>query len=115
MVLLDLLKRVYHIVRETHEQPLYVIGAGKSDTSSFRSNKEGVLISSQGVRNREIEKLFWGQIIPPAMVEAVGRDRILSAPNNTWKHYQMAVSCLLFVEIQITMMNTRQRLKNTSA
>lgn len=59
----------------------YVIGADPDQVDALHGNYvESVAPTTEGVLNGVVEQLYWFQLLPPTMVETVGRERLQSAP-----------------------------------
>lgn len=78
---IDCIVQLYELSCEQGVSPKYVIGADPNQVDAFRGRFGWTTEPTRdGIMNGAVEQLFWLQILPPAMVDDLGRERVLSAP-----------------------------------
>lgn len=74
-------RELYDASRAAGYPAPYVIGADPDQVDALHGNYgEVVAPTTEGVLDGVVEHLYWFQILPPNMVDAIGRERLLSAP-----------------------------------
>lgn len=78
--LIDFVARCYDRSRAVGHTPLYLFGASPTHVAKLRQDSDFLRTTTDGVRAGDLEELYWLQLLPPRMVDRVGRDRLTSAP-----------------------------------
>lgn len=77
---LELVARVYGASLDAGHRPVYVAGGDPTHVDHVRRQSGFLRTTREGVLAGEMEELYWLQILPPATVETVGREKLESAP-----------------------------------
>lgn len=96
----DLVKSVYECSRAVDQQPLYVIGGDASQSEWLYSGRQSLQTTADGVRAREVEDVYWVQILPPEVIATIDQDRrtVTSAPAHTVEELEDGSVLLLTAE-----------------
>lgn len=93
--LLALVTAIYEMSLSHDLPPAYVIGANTTETEHLRTGHERIRTTESGVREAEIEELYWLQIWPPEFVRSIGKQSILEAP--AWKVEELSDGAIVLV------------------
>jgi len=92
----DLVARLHERARGVGHEPLYALGADPNQLAALFGDGPGpVATTRDGVLDGRLEQLYWLQVLPPAMVEEVGRNALLDAP--AWRVDELPSGAVLLV------------------
>lgn len=75
-----LLADLYEHFVNSGRPPVYVYGLMGEDERRIASQEYDITVSEDRIKNDRMPSVFWCQILPPAVVENVGEQTLLSAP-----------------------------------
>lgn len=78
--LYELFTAVYQYCTDRDRTPLYVYGLSGEDQRRIGHPDYDVDVSGDRIKDRKMPGVYWCQIVPPAIVEAVGKDTLLAVP-----------------------------------
>lgn len=90
----DCLVDLYSAAVDADAPPTYVLGADQNQRLALLGENGAVATTRAGVHDGRVEQLYWLQILPPGMVESVGRETLLSAP--AWRVEELDDGAVLF-------------------
>ena len=74
-----LVQKLYEVSCQIGMPPVYVFGGAPTHVDHLRRGTGFVRTTPEGLQEQRFEELYWLQVLPPEMVNSVGRSRILSA------------------------------------
>lgn len=78
----DLLADLYEFFIGIGRSPLYVYGLTGEDERRIDDSGYSVSLDADAIEGDELPGIYWCQIIPPAIVDTVGEEQLLSAPGH---------------------------------